>query len=1154
MADNNFIEIKIDTDSVVDSASKVAQALGQQGENAGNNLGQGIAKGLERSLSRIRMNFGRMQFFDPDATQIYFDEQGAERYRRSIMSMTDEYFRLQEVMRQTQEQRAEMQARLDLMAEGDENSDYFLGMSAGIEEADLAIEGLAEEMQALHRAITSTEDGQRYFDYANEQMANSANETAQAEGEQNRQLTRTNRTMAKTVSLSKLASGAFSKLKTIAGGVFKALHKDTNNTFGKGLANILKYALGIGTVAVAVNKLKGAVKEGFGHLYSYSSDVRKTMMSVTSSLGMFKNQIGASFEPILNVVAPILNQFISLLTQATVAFTNFIATLTGQSYIYKAVDDVKDLASGFGSASKGAKELKNATSKLDELNVIGDNSGGGGSTGTFKKVATEMSDFAKLIKDMIDAGDWEGVGGALADKIATALRNINWNKIRTKARKFGENLSAFIKGFFDPKYGLGEEIGIALAQSINTAFEFLDGLVSDRQMWKNIGVSFAQGIDGFVEGIDGDLIAQTINDLFLGAIDGARAFFEEGKARDTFHKFGEKVGEIIKEIKWEDILLGIGDVILEAIGACVAVIKGLNDSGAFDRIGEVINNVLSDKEFWTKAFTTVADAIFEALQAVTDIWNGAFDGHPIAKFIATGIATALIGSKVVGILGGGITSMLGAFGVTSAVSAGGTALGSTFATFFTSAIVAGVEGFELGKVIGKAFFKDDAEWYDNFRWTGEGGFFDAYVANFTEVGMRADISAYEEQLRVLGECYNNLTAEQIAFNDNLAKSSDFWTWDAESYADQINAVTLALEGYSEGMTLTEMGFASWTEYGDAMIEQLAEQGVTITGNTDLYNNFFGLMDAGVYKINENATSLEDLIVVSDEYAKSIDNTSIAVEDMNKTMSTISTTNWGEYYKNQATSLDDVSTSATDVSGKLPAVSTNLSNVSDAVNTMTKNNDLAVISIQGTQTEVESLAESLSEAKPTLEDFNTVWEDTFTNISDSTTETLSTMKDAMDEIFNGIITSVEVTCNSIITGVNSVIKALNGLSIDIPEMTDPATGKTYASQSISFAIPELSSVAIPRLARGAVIPANREFMAVLGDQHNGTNVEAPLDTIKQALIEALDDSSFISYLASISDYTRVTSEKDMSVRIGDRDIARANIRGQKQMGRTLITSV
>lgn len=47
-----------------------------------------------------------------------------------------------------------------------------------------------------------------------------------------------------------------------------------------------------------------------------------------------------------------------------------------------------------------------------------------------------------------------------------------------------------------------------------------------------------------------------------------------------------------------------------------------------------------------------------------------------------------------------------------------------------------------------------------------------------------------------------------------------------------------------------------------------------------------------------------------------------------------------------------------------------------------------------------------------------------------------------------------------------------------------------------------SVSVPGLARGAVLPPNREFLAVVGDQKRGTNIEAPLDTIVEAMNIAL----------------------------------------------------
>ena len=49
--------------------------------------------------------------------------------------------------------------------------------------------------------------------------------------------------------------------------------------------------------------------------------------------------------------------------------------------------------------------------------------------------------------------------------------------------------------------------------------------------------------------------------------------------------------------------------------------------------------------------------------------------------------------------------------------------------------------------------------------------------------------------------------------------------------------------------------------------------------------------------------------------------------------------------------------------------------------------------------------------------------------------------------------------------------------------------------------------IPRLAAGAVIPPNREFVAVLGDQKSGTNIETPLQTMIDAFRQALTEGGY-----------------------------------------------
>lgn len=110
---------------------------------------------------------------------------------------------------------------------------------------------------------------------------------------------------------------------------------------------------------------------------------------------------------------------------------------------------------------------------------------------------------------------------------------------------------------------------------------------------------------------------------------------------------------------------------------------------------------------------------------------------------------------------------------------------------------------------------------------------------------------------------------------------------------------------------------------------------------------------------------------------------------------------------------------------------------------------------------------------------------------------SGVRDSIRGIVNGIIGIVESMANGIISGINFVIGALNKLNFTIP-----ATPWTSAID-IGFNIPELSNISIPRLATGAVIPANREFLAVLGDQKHGTNIEAPLATIEEAVENVLN---------------------------------------------------
>lgn len=111
-----------------------------------------------------------------------------------------------------------------------------------------------------------------------------------------------------------------------------------------------------------------------------------------------------------------------------------------------------------------------------------------------------------------------------------------------------------------------------------------------------------------------------------------------------------------------------------------------------------------------------------------------------------------------------------------------------------------------------------------------------------------------------------------------------------------------------------------------------------------------------------------------------------------------------------------------------------------------------------------------------------------------------VKDIFKGIWNGIITTVEYAINFIINGINLLISALNTIHFEIPDWVPLIGGRSFG-----ISIPLVSNVALPRLAQGAVIPPNREFLAVLGDQKSGTNIETPLATMVQAFKQAMNET-------------------------------------------------
>lgn len=128
-----------------------------------------------------------------------------------------------------------------------------------------------------------------------------------------------------------------------------------------------------------------------------------------------------------------------------------------------------------------------------------------------------------------------------------------------------------------------------------------------------------------------------------------------------------------------------------------------------------------------------------------------------------------------------------------------------------------------------------------------------------------------------------------------------------------------------------------------------------------------------------------------------------------------------------------------------------------------------------------------------------WNDAWTAVSDFVSDIWEGITDTIETAINGIIGLVNGMISAIVDGVNGVIGVLNSFGFDVPEWAQDKLGV----ERVGFNIDPITAPQIPYLAQGAVIPANHEFLAVLGDQTNGTNIEAPLATIQQALAEVME---------------------------------------------------
>lgn len=317
----------------------------------------------------------------------------------------------------------------------------------------------------------------------------------------------------------------------------KGLGKSSNNVSKSilKLSNMFKLML----IRMAMRAAIQGVREGMQNLVQYSDRANQSMSGLMTNMTYLKNSFAAAFAPILSYVAPVLNTLINLLATAVGYINQFFSALGGGSTYIRAKKANEDYAASLkktgGAASKAGKDVKKALAPFDDLVQIqqqgADASGGGGGGASpsdmFETVGIDkgISDFANKLKEMFAAGDWEGIGKLIGEKINEAVQKftefISWDSV-------GAQITAFITAFTTMFNSLVATIdwyaiGIMFGTGINTLANTLYLLLTQID-WLMLGNALSQSLMGMVDTVDWNLVGATIGAYFQAQISGLLGF------------------------------------------------------------------------------------------------------------------------------------------------------------------------------------------------------------------------------------------------------------------------------------------------------------------------------------------------------------------------------------------------------------------------------------------------------------------------------------------------------------------------------------------------------------------------------------------------------------------------------------------------------
>lgn len=357
----------------------------------------------------------------------------------------------------------------------------------------------------------------------------------------------------------------------------------------------------------AITGTINGAKEGLKNLAQYSDTTNASISTLYSDLITLKNAFAVAFAPILNVVTPILDTFITYLIDAANAVAQFFSALTGSPTWTKATKVQKDYAGSLNNTASAAAAAKKELYGFDEITKQSDDSssgssGAGGSIGNMfgtEEVSNQFSNFAQMVKDAWKDADFSEIGEIVGTKIRDGLDSINWDAIQETCNKIAKSIATFINGFVGTE-GLAESIGSTIGNAINTGVgmahtffsttnfvglgEFIattaNTAIMDTTDWGLIGETVAEGLKSGIETWYG--FVTTFNFEGLGE-----------KIGDSIKRFFREMGEVNEETGltgWKELGVSIGTTIS---GFADTIVTAFEDGVNWEEIKSAVSELIS---------------------------------------------------------------------------------------------------------------------------------------------------------------------------------------------------------------------------------------------------------------------------------------------------------------------------------------------------------------------------------------------------------------------------------------------------------------------------------------------------------------------------------------------------------------------------------